>query len=492
LLASTAILRKLTVMAEDIALLTASEMVRRYQANRLTPLDVMEAVYRRIDAINPTLIAYVALDRERALLAARTATEGLTRRDGTALPLLYGVPVSIKDVTPVAGLPLTYGSVLHEGNVASEDALIVQRLQGAGAIVVGKTNTPDFAFGGNTTNALFGHTRNPWDPRMTAGGSSGGGAVAVATGMGPIAQGTDLGGSLRTPAAFCGIVGFRTTPGLVPIWPNLLPWDSYNVEGTMTRSVADAALSLAAVAGSDDRAPLSYALDTRDFLTALSRPSVKGWRVAWTPDLEGLLPVEPEVASIIERAAAVFVELGAHVEQAAPDFRELFETVLPSRGLLMLAHHGDKLPRQRALLPPALVWNIEQGLALTSMAIARGETVRGLLWERTRRFFETYDILLMPTEAVVPFPIEQGFPTAINGVPLDNPIHWFALAYAITVVGLPAMSVPAGFTSGGLPLGMQVIGRRRREDKVIRAAAAFEEARPWADRVPPLVTALTD
>jgi amidase len=475
-------------MIEDIALLTASEMTRRFRAGSLTPLEVMEAVYRRIDALNPALTAYVALDRERAIAAAQVATERLVRRDGGTLPQLHGVPVSIKDVTPVAGLPLTYGSVLHEGEVAAEDALIVQRLRAAGAIVVGKTNTPDFAFGGNTTNALFGPTRNPWNLRMTAGGSTGGGAAAVATGMAPIAQGTDLGGSLRTPAAFCGIVGFRTTPGLVPIWPNLLPWDSYNVEGTMARSVADAALSLAAVAGPDDRAPLSYAVDAASFLAALDRPSVKGWRVAWTPDLEGLLPVEPEVAAVVERAAGAFRELGARVDQASPDFRELLETVLPSRGLLMVANHADKL-RHRELLPPGLVWNIEQGLALTATAIARGETVRGLLWERTRRFFETYDILLLPTEAVAPFPVEQGFPTAINGVPLDNPIHWFALAYAITVVGLPAMSVPAGFT-GGLPVGMQIVGRRRREDQVIRAAAAFEAARPWADKVPPTVAAL--
>ena len=476
-------------MTQDITLLTGSEMVRHFEAGSFAPLEVMEAVCRRIDALNPVLTAYVALDPERALAAARAATERLVRRDGASLPPLHGVPVSIKDVTPVAGLPLTHGSVLHKRDVASEDALIVQRLRAAGAIVVGKTNTPDFAFGGNTTNALFGPTRNPWDLRMTAGGSTGGGAVAVATGMAPIAQGTDLGGSLRTPAAFCGIVGFRTTPGLVPIWPNLLPWDGYNVEGTMARSVADAALSLAAVAGPDDRAPLSYAVDKRSFLAALNRPSVKNWRIAWTPDLKGLLPVEPEVAEVVERAAGVFRELGAHVERTSPDFHELLETVLPSRGLLMVANHADKL-RHRKRLPAGLVWNIEQGLTLGPIAIARGEIVRGLLWERTRRFFETYDILLLPTEAVAPFPIERGFPTAINGVQLENPIHWFALTYAITVVGLPVMSVPGGFTAGGLPVGMQIVGRRRREDQVIRAAGAFEEARPWADKIPPPVAAL--
>ncbi|MGD9743410.1 MAG: amidase [Dongiaceae bacterium] len=476
-------------MSGDIALLTATAMVQRFRDGSLTPLEVMGAVFDRIDALNPTLNAYVALDRERAFAEARRASEVLAGKPAS-LPLLHGVPVSIKDVTPVAGLPLTYGSVLHAAEIARSDALIVQRLKAAGAIVTGKTNTPDFAFGGTTNNALFGHTRNPWDPRMTAGGSTGGGAVAVATGMGPIAQGGDLGGSLRTPAAFCGIAGFRTTPGLVPIWPNLVPWDSYVVEGTMARSVADLARSLAAIAGPDERAPLSYGVDGNGFLAALDRPEIKGGRVAWTPDLEGLLPVEPEVATVVERAARSFEELGATVERAAPDFRELLEVVLPSRGLLMIALHGDKLARHRDKLPPALVWNIEQGLALTGQDVARAELVRGRLAQRVRAFFERYDILLLPTEAVAPFPVEQDFPKAINGIPLDNPIHWFALAYAITVAGLPAMSVPAGFTKAGLPVGMQIVGRARREDQVIRAAAAFEAAHPWAQIVPPTVAAL--
>jgi amidase len=196
------------------------------------------------------------------------------------------------------------------------------------------------------------------------------------------------------------------------------------------------------------------------------------------------------VAVTVERAARAFQELGATVERAAPDFRELLEVVLPSRGLLMVALHGDKLARHRDKLPPALVWNIEQGLALTGQDLARAERVRGRLAQRVRAFFERYDILLLPTEAVAPFPIEQDFPKEINGIPLDNPIHWFALAYAITVVGLPAMSVPAGFTKAGLPVGMQIVGRARREDQVIRAAAAFEAAHPWAEIVPPTVTAL--
>ncbi len=479
---------RVQAVSENIALLSAAEMVRRFRAGALTPTDVMAAVFRRIEALNPTLNAYVALDRERAVAAAQRATEALA--GGRALGPLHGVPVSIKDVTPVAGLPWTFGSTLYASQVATEDALIVGRLKAAGAIVVGKTNTPDFAFGGVTDNALFGATRNPWDPRMTAGGSTGGGAAAVAAGMGPIAQGGDLGGSLRTPAAFCGIVGFRSSPGLVPIWPNPLPWDANIVEGTMARTVEDAALSLAAIAGPDSRAPLSHAADTARMIEAARTPDVRGWRVAWTPDLGGVVPVEPEVQAAVAQAAEAFRESGATVERAAPDMTELMDTVLPARGLVMAALHADKLAAHRDSLPPALVWNVEQGLALTPAAILKGERARGLLTARAAEFFARYDILLLPTEAVVPFPVGTAGPESINGVKLDNPIHWFALAYAATALGLPALNVPGGFSAGGLPIGVQIVAGHRREDRALRAGAAFEAARPWAHRVPPCVAAL--
>ena len=474
----------------DIALLTAAEMSRLYRDKTLTPLDVTQAVFERIDALNPVLTAYVALDREGALEAARLATDELSRRNAADLPPLHGIPVSIKDVTAVKGLPLTYGSLLYRDQIAAEDALIVHRLRAAGAIIIGKTNTPDFAFGGNTTNALFGPTRNPWNLEMTPGGSSGGGAAAVAVGMGPIAHGTDLGGSLRTPASFCGIAGFRTTPGLVPIWPNLLPWDSHGVEGTMARSIQDLALSLAAIAGPDERAPLSYPVDVGAFMRAAAEPDVRGWRVAWSSDLGGLLPVEPEIASAVERASSIFAQLGAHVRQDTPDFTGLLEAVLPSRGLLMVAHHAEKYEKHRDQLPASLVWNVELGLRLTSSEIARAEIARGRLRDRVREFFNRYDILLMPTEPVLPFPIDQDFPAEINGVKLDNPIHWFALCYAATVAGVPALSVPAGFSKRKLPIGVAILGGWRREDNVLRAAAAYELAQPWAQHVPPVLDAL--
>ena len=471
----------------DLCFTPASELSRLYRARKVSPLEVMEAVLARIDAVNPRLNAYVTVAREAALSAARRATAALRRR--AALPPLHGVPVSIKDLTPTKGIRTTWGSKIFEHHVPDEDALIVQRLKAAGAIIVGKTNTPEFGAGGNTFNAVFGATRNPWDPALTCGGSSGGAAVALATGMGPLAQGSDTGGSLRMPAAFCGVVGFRTTPGLVPVYPKDLAWDSISVTGPMARTVTDTALMLSVIAGPDDRAPISYAVDTREFLRAVRAPSVRGWRVAWTPDLGGLLPVDQEVARVAEGATRVFRSFGARVEVASPDFHEVDEIVLATRGLSMVANHADKLPRWKAEMQRGLVWNIEQGLTLTPEQIARGEKLRTVLWHRVRDFMQTRDLLILPTTAVAPFPVEQPYPTEINGKPLDHYIQWAYLTYAITLTGLPVISIPCGFTRSGLPVGLQIVGRRRQEAAVLRAAAAFEAARPWAHRIPPVVDA---
>ena len=447
----------------------------------------MQAVLARIDAVNPAVNAYVTVARESALAAARTATRALGRK-GNTLPPLHGVPVSIKDLTATQGIRTTWGSVIYQNHVPDEDDLVVQRLKAAGAIVVGKTNTPEFGAGGNTSNAVFGATRNPWNTALSCGGSSGGAAVAVATGMGPMAEGTDLGGSLRTPAAFCGVVGFRGTPGLVPRHPRSLIWDSLSVTGPMARTVADVALMLSTIAGPDDRAPLSYEVDTSQFIRAVKAPSIKGWRVAWTPDLHGLIPVDPEVARVAQDALPVLRALGARVETACPDFSEVNEIVRATRGVAMVALHADKLPQWRERMQENLVRDIEQGLALTASEIARAEVLRCLLWHRVQAFMATRDLLVLPTVAVPPFPVEQPYPTQINGKPLDNYTQWLYLTYGITVTGLPAISVPCGFTRAGLPVGLQIVGRRCQDAAVLRAAAAFEAAAPWADRLPPVVT----
>ena len=469
----------------DLCFTPATELARLYRARRVSPLDVMTAVLARIDAVNPRLNAYVTVARESALAAARRATAALGR--ARALPPLHGVPVSIKDLTSTKGIRTTKGSKIFEHHVPDTDALIVERLKAAGAIVVGKTNTPEFGAGANTFNAVFGATRNPWNPALTCGGSSGGAAVALATGMGPLAQGSDLGGSLRTPAAFCGVVGFRTTPGLVPVYPRDLAWDTMSVNGPMARTVGDIALMLSVIAGPDDRAPISYDVDTRAFAKAVRAPSIKGWRAAWTPDLAGLIPVDDEVAQVALDATRVFRALGAKVEHACPDFSEVNEIVLATRGVSFVAQYAQHLPEWRAHMQAGLVWNIEQGLRLTPEEIGRGEALRTTLWHRVRNFMESRDLLLLPTVAVPPFPVEQPYPTEINGKPLDHYTHWFFLTYGITLIGLPVISVPCGFTRSGLPVGLQIVGRRRQEAAVLRAAAAFEAARPWAGHRPPTV-----
>jgi amidase len=474
---------------DDICFLPATTLARLYRTRKISPLEVMQAVLARIDTVNPAVNAYVTVARESALAAARAATRALGRK-GTTLPPLYGVPVSIKDLFATKGIRTTWGSLIYEDHVPGEDDLVVQRLKAAGAIVVGKTNTPEFGAGGNTFNAVFGATRNPWNTAFTCGGSSGGAAVAVATGMGPIAQGSDLGGSLRTPAAFCGVVGFRTTPGLVPSHPRTLTWDTLGVTGPIARTVADIALMLTAMAGPDDRAPLSYEVDTSRFTRAVKAPSVKGWRVAWTPDLDGLIPVDEEVRGIAHDAARVFRGLGARVDAACPAFSEVPDIIRGTRALTMVALHADKLPEWRERMQQDLVSDIEHGLALNTREIARSEALRSALWQRVRAFMETRDLLVLPTVAVPPFPLEQPYPPAINGKRLDHYTQWFFLTYGITVTGLPAISVPCGFTRSGLPVGLQIVGRRRQEAAVLRAAAAFEAAAPWAHRIPPVVTAL--
>ncbi len=471
----------------DLCFTPATALQRLYRTRKVSPLEVMQAVLARIDAVNPRVNAYVTLVRESALAEAKKATAGLARRSA-ALGPLHGVPVSIKDLTPTKGIRTTWGSKIFEHHVPEADALYVERLKRAGAIVVGKTNTPEFGAGGNTFNAVFGVTRNPWNTALTCGGSSGGAAVALATGMGPLAQGSDLGGSLRTPAAFCGVVGFRTSPGLIPVYPSELGWDSLSVTGPMARTVSDVALMLSTMAGPDDRAPLSYAVDPRRFTAAVNRPSIKGWKVAWTPDLAGMIPVDQEVAAVAEQATHVFRSLGARVEHACPDFRETNEIVLATRGLGMVARHADKLAQWESVMQKGLVWNIKQGLSLTPEQIGNGEKLRTRLWHRVREFMETRDLLLLPTVAVPPFPVEQPYPTEINGKPLDNYTQWFFLTYGITLTSLPAISVPCGFTRSGLPVGLQIVGRRRQEAAVLQAAAAFEAAAPWAGQIPPVVS----
>src|SRR5262249_35354689 len=325
----------------DLCFTPATKLAAMIRRGAVSPVEVVQAVLARVERVNPRLNAYCTVAAEPALEAAKKATAAAKRRSARLGPL-HRVPVAIKDLTPTKGIRTTWGSKIYEHHVPSEDALVVTRLKAAGAIVLGKTNTPEFGAGANTFNAVFGVTRNPWNPALTPGGSTGGGAVALATGLGPLAQGTDLGGSLRIPASFCGVVGLRTSPGLVPVHPARLGWDPWSVRGPMARAVADTALMLSVIAGADARAPLSYAIKPRTFVDAVRRPAVRGLRVAWGGDL-GVTPVDDEVRAVTRAAADAFRRLGARVEEAHPDFTGLREIVLTSRGASMVARHGDRL-----------------------------------------------------------------------------------------------------------------------------------------------------
>ncbi len=467
----------------DLCFLPAMEMVSAVKKKKLSPVEIVDALLARIEKINPKVNAYCTVAHEMAREAAKKA-EAAVLRKGKLGPL-HGVPVSIKDLTLTAGIRTTWGSKIFEHFIPEEDALIVQRLKSAGAIVIGKTNTPEFGAGANTYNQVFGTTWNPWKPAYTCGGSSGGAAVALACGLGPLATGSDLGGSLRIPASFCGVVGFRTSAGLIPIYPSYLGWDTLAVEGPMARTVGDTALMLSVIVGQDERSPISFPVEGEKFISAVKRPKIKGLRVAWSPDLK-ISPVDPEVRDLVAAAARRFTQLGCKVEPAEPDFTGVQEIIHVTRAARMVALHGEKLEKWRDRMNPNLVWNIEQGFPLTAKEIGEAEKGRTALYHRVRDFFGRYDLLLTPTVALPPFPQEMIYPQEINGKPMKNYQEWLYLTYAVTMTGLPAISIPCGFTSQGLPVGLQIVGRRLAETTVLKAAAAYEAVTPWKDRRPPV------
>lgn len=467
----------------ELCFLSATEMAAAVKKKKLSPVEIVDALLARIEKVNPKVNAYCTVVPEMAREAAKKAETEVMR--GEKVGPLHGVPVSIKDLTLTAGIRTTWGSKIYEHFVPEEDALSVQRMKAAGAIIMGKTYTPEFGAGANTYNAIFGATRNPWKLSYTCGGSSGGAAVALACGLGPLATGSDLGGSLRIPASFCGVVGFRTSAGLVPIYPSATGWDTLAVEGPMARTVGDTALMLSVMAGQDDRSPISFPVDTRQFLAAVKKPKIEGLRVAWSPDLK-VSPCDHEVEKVAAAAARRFAELGCTVEQAEPDFSGVQQIIHVTRALRMVTLHGEKLEKWRDQMNPNLVWNIEQGFPLTVKQIGEADKERTALYHRVRQFFERYDLLLTPTVAVPPFPQEMIYPKEINGKPMKNYQEWLYLTYAITITGLPVISVPCGFTSEGLPVGLQIVGRRLAEATVLKAAAAFEAIAPWKNEKPPI------
>jgi amidase len=455
----------------ELIRLTATEAVALLRRGEITPVDLVDAAAARIQAVdgevNALPIRFLEIARQKAQALAATS-----RRTDHPPGWLAGLPIAAKDYNDVAGQRTTYGSPIFAESVARENDITVATLEASGGVFIAKSNVPEFA-GANTFNSVFGATRNPWSLGMSAGGSSGGAAAALATGQVWLAMGSDLGGSLRIPASFCGIVGLRPTPGRVPRGAGLPPFDTLWVEGPLARNVADLALMLDAQAIPHPRDPLSQPAPAQPFLAAVENPRPPR-RVAFSPNL-GLGAVDPEVAALCRRAVLRFTALGANVEETSPDFSDAIETCQTQRALLIGATRGHLLPMHRARINPAIVWNIEKGLGLTADAIIRAERSRAGLYHRVAEFFDDYDLFACPVVAVPPFPVKQPYPTEIGGVPLTTYIDWMFLTFVLTLTGCPALSLPCGFTAAGLPVGLQLVTRTHGEASLISAARLLEQ-----------------
>ncbi|GGP08025.1 amidase [Nonomuraea glycinis] len=454
----------------ELHYLTAAELARLIRARQVSAVEVLQAHLDRVERVNPRVNAIVTLAAEQAMDAAKAADAEEPRGP------LHGVPVAHKDLLDTAGIRTTYGSPLFSGNIPEKDDLIVQRLTEAGAINVGKTNTPEFGTGSHTVNEVFGVTRNPYDLSKSAGGSSGGAAAALACGMVPLASGSDMGGSLRNPASFCNVVGLRPTPGRVPSPSETAAWYTLSVQGPMARTVEDVTLMMSVISGFDPRSPYSI----KEVFAAEPEEGVAGLRVAWSPDLGGL-PVDAATAAVTATAPGVFERLGAHVEQVELDLSDAEDAFRTYRAWFYALSYGELTG-----LGANTAWNVEQGRQVTGADLARAERARSRLYQRMAAFFDRYDVLIAPVSQVPPFPAEDPYVREINGVPLPDYLTWMRSAYWISVLHAPAASVPAGFTRSGLPVGVQIVGRPFADARVLRVARAFERATGFAGRRPPL------
>jgi amidase len=448
---------------------TAVEIVELLKVGAITPHDCLDALEKRIAAVDAAVNALPTLCFERA----RKAADAIMARPASEWGPLSGLPVAIKDLTEVEGVRTTHGSPIFADNVSSFSDILVERLEHNGGIVYAKSNTPEFGAGANTFNEVFGATRNPWNTSRSAAGSSGGAAVALATGAAWLAHGSDLGGSLRNPASFCGIVGLRPTPGRVAHTSGLKIDDRLGVQGPMARTVEDCALMLDARVGEDARDAVSLPAPASSFLSA-ARSGWKPLKVAYSPDL-GITPVDPEVAEITRKAAHRLSEAGVIVEEAHPDLSEAHDTFQTLRALGFAVGRGELLKAHRDKLKPEVIWNIEKGLKLSAEDIIRAERQRAAMIRRAFAFFETYDLLLCPATIVPAFPVEQRYLESCNGVTFDNYVGWLAIVYGITLVGSPAISIPAGFTKEGLPIGLQVVAPPRAEARMFAGAKLLED-----------------
>ena len=464
---------------EDLAWRSALEIATLVRDKQLSPVELTTALLARIEALDPRVNAFCLVTADLARAAAREAEIAVMKRE--PLGALHGVPVSLKDVLYTRGVRTTGGSRLFADLIPEEDNVAVGRLKAAGAIILGKTNTSEFGHKALTDNPLFGVTRNPWDPTRTPGGSSGGAAAAVASGLGPVALGTDGGGSVRIPAGFCGLVGVKPSFGRVPQTPGFPGWDHVGTTGPLARTVRDAAAVLDVIAGGDDRDHTSLPREPGSYLQACDQ-DVRGLHVAWTPDL-GYAAVDERVLEICGNAAAEFEGLGCHVEVVNPGWEspeEAFATIVAAQ---FYAAWADALPAREADMDASLVRLIRRGGAVTAREYLTAMAQVSAYWQEVHIFLARFDLLLTPTAAVPPFALGAGVPREIAGQEVSR-LGWMPFTYPFNLTGQPAASVPAGWTEDGVPVGLQIVGRRHADRTVLAAAAAFEAACPWRDRRP--------
>ena len=463
-------------MLNDICFKPARALARLLRARKISATEVMRAFIAQIERVNPKVNAIVTFLPDEGLKAAKA----LDRKKDFSKPF-SGLPIAIKDVIATKGVRTTWGSLVYKDHVPTEDHIMAERLKAAGAILIGKTNTPEFGAGSQTFNEVFGATRNPYDLSKTCGGSSGGAGVAVACGMLPFADGGDFAASLRNPGNYCNVIGFRPTTGRVPAYPHPYPWSNQSELGPMARTVSDAAFLLSVQAGPDRRAPTSISEPGSIFLKPLKR-NFKKTRIAWSRDLGGL-PMDARVTQVLEPQRKVFEKLGCVIEDAEPDFTgatEAFETL---RGLTYLHRSAKLLKEHRDKLKDTVIWNTEEGLKRSAGDINQAEALRTSLYHRMRQFLEKYEFLLCPVNQLPPFPVDEDYPREIAGVKMTNYLDWMKSCYFITITSHPAISVPAGFTGEGLPVGIQIVGRYRDDFGVLQLAHAFEEAtQVWKKR----------
>ncbi|NIV75235.1 MAG: amidase [Gammaproteobacteria bacterium] len=468
-------------MMPELCRLSAEEAVRRLKAREVSPVEMVDAAIARIEAVDGVLNAIPTRCFERAHEHAKhlMAQERHIERPPA---WLGGLPIAVKDLTPVGGVRTTYGSRLFAEHVPQRSDLLVDLLEANGAIVIGKSNTPEFGAGASTFNDVFGITRNPWNPAKSAAGSSGGSAAALASGEVWLATGSDLGGSLRTPASFNGIVGLRPSPGRVPRGPVQQPFETLSVGGPMARTATDAALLLDAMLAQHPEDPLSLEAPAVPFAQAVGRMEAPR-RVAFSPDL-GLTPVHATVRAVCESAAAGLAHTGIDVEEACPDFTDAQRCFQVLRAMSFVTALGPYLDEHRELLKPEIVWNIEQGLALGPADLAWAQRARTRLYYHVVEFFRRYDLLLCPAAIVPPFDAEVRYVEEVEGRRFDNYVDWIAITYAITLTSCPAVSVPVGLTADGLPVGLQIVGPPRGEAQALGAARLLEELAGLSARLP--------